>query len=104
MDRSRPLDDAVEPRLTHRRVKPAMLSLPMPATAMLGRSLWWTAAAALTGLGFALVSATDLRWAIALIAALVFIGVLLILPAPRRLLWVLLIGSFQLQDPSVRLL
>ena len=58
----------------------------------------------LSGAAFADVSITDLRWAIALTAGVFFVLVLLVIPAPRRFLWILFILSFQLQDPSVRLL
>jgi O-antigen ligase len=58
----------------------------------------------LFGAAFAGVSASDLRWAIALTAGIFFLLVLLVIPAPRRFLWILFILSFQLQDPSVRLL
>jgi len=56
------------------------------------------------GIGFANIAATDMRWAIAIIAGLVFLIIVLMVSDPQRLLWILFISSFQLQDPSVRLL
>jgi O-antigen ligase len=56
------------------------------------------------GIGFAHIATTDMRWAIAIIAGLVFFIIVRVVSDPQRLLWILFISSFQLQDPSVRLL
>lgn len=70
----------------------------------LAASLVCVLLACLVGIGFAQIIGSDLRWAIALTAATVFLVVLLVVPDPRRLLWIFFIFSFQLQEPSVRLL
>jgi len=60
--------------------------------------------ASVAGVAFASITSSDVRWAMALTAGAAFMVVLLVVPNPRRFLWILFIFSFQFQAPSVRLL